>query len=142
MARAPRRMALARSGASARSVAQLWSTPRSRGISPRCLCPTRSGPAHFAAAPKSSSKPPGTKPRAGQFPARNRIIAGLAEAVVVAEAAMRSGALITARLAREFGRALFAVPGSAGTDAYLRAGLAFPATSAMDTERVLAGGQP
>ncbi len=89
-----------------------------------------------------SEYPPGTKPRAGQFPARNRIIAGLAEAVVVAEAAMRSGALITARLAREFGRALFAVPGSPGTDAYLRAGLAFPATSAADIERVLAGGQP
>lgn len=89
-----------------------------------------------------SEYPPGTKPRAGQFPARNRIIAGLAEAVVVVEAAMRSGALITARLAREFGRTLFAVPGSPGTDAYLREGLALPATSATDIERVLAGGQP
>lgn len=85
---------------------------------------------------------PGTKPRAGQFPARNRIIAGVALAVVVVEAAMRSGALITARLARAFGRTLFAVPGSPGTDAYLRAGLALPATSAADIERVLAGGQP
>ncbi len=89
-----------------------------------------------------SEYPPGTKPRAGQFPARNRIIAGLAQAVVVVEAAMRSGALITARLARGLGRTLFAVPGSPGTDAYLRAGLALPATSAADIERVLAGGQP
>ena len=85
---------------------------------------------------------PGTKPRAGQFPARNRIIAGLAQAVVVVEAAMRSGALITARLGRECGRILFAVPGSPGTDAYLRAGHALPATTAADIERVLAGGQP
>ena len=85
---------------------------------------------------------PGTKPRAGQFPARNRIIAGLAQAVVVVEAAMRSGALITARLGREFGRVLFAVPGSPGTDAYLRAGHALPAINAADIERVLAGGQP
>jgi DNA processing protein len=89
-----------------------------------------------------SEYPPGTKPRAGQFPARNRIIAGLAAAVVVVEAAMRSGALITARLARAFGRTLFAVPGSPGADAYLRAGHALPASSAADIERVLAGGQP
>lgn len=89
-----------------------------------------------------SEYPPGTKPRPGQFPARNRIITGLVEAVVVVEAAMRSGALITARLAREFGRTLFAVPGSPGTDAYLRAGLAQPASCAADIERVLAGGQP
>jgi DNA processing protein len=89
-----------------------------------------------------SEYPPGTKPRAGQFPARNRIIAGLALAVLVVEAATRSGALITARLARQFGRPLFVLPGSPGTDAYLRAGLALPATSAADIERVLAGGQP
>ena len=87
-----------------------------------------------------SEYPPGTKPRAGQFPARNRIIAGLGLAVVVVEAAMRSGALITARLGRGLGRILFAVPGSPGTDAYLRAGHALPATSAEDIERVLAGG--
>ena len=89
-----------------------------------------------------SEYPPGTKPRAGQFPARNRIIAGLAQAVIVVEAALRSGALITAKLGRQYGKILFAVPGSAGTDAYLRAGLAMPATSAGDVERVLAGGQP
>lgn len=89
-----------------------------------------------------SEYPPGTQPRKGQFPARNRIIAGLAQAVIVVEAAMRSGALITARLSRSLGRLLFAVPGSPGTDAYLRAGHALPATSAADIERVLAGGQP
>jgi DNA processing protein len=88
-----------------------------------------------------SEYPPGTPPRAGQFPARNRIIAGLAGAVVVVEAAMRSGALITARLGRDLGRILFAVPGSPGTDAYLRAGLALRATSAAEIEHVLAGGQ-
>ena len=88
-----------------------------------------------------SEYPPGTPPRARQFPARNRIIAGLALAVVVVEAAHHSGALITARLGRSLGRMLFAVPGSPGTDAYLRAGLALPATSAADIERVLAGGQ-
>jgi DNA processing protein len=89
-----------------------------------------------------SEYPPGTKPRHGQFPARNRIIAGLAQAVIVVEAAMRSGALITARLGRAYGRILFAVPGSPGTDATLRAGLALPATTAADIERALAGGQP
>jgi DNA processing protein len=86
-----------------------------------------------------SEYPPGTKPRAGQFPARNRIIAGLCEAVVVAEAAMRSGALITARLGRALGRILLAVPGSSGTDALLRAGHALPATSAEDVLAALAG---
>ena len=87
-----------------------------------------------------SEYPPGTPPRACQFPARNRIIAGLARAVIVVEAALHSGALITARLGHKLGRILFAVPGSPGTDAYLRAGLALPATSAADIERVLAGG--
>ncbi|MBN2577048.1 MAG: DNA-processing protein DprA [Deltaproteobacteria bacterium] len=86
-----------------------------------------------------SEYPPGTKPRAGQFPARNRIIAALGEAVVVVEAAQRSGALITASRARELGRVLLAVPGSSGTDALVRAGQALPVTSAVDVERALAG---
>ncbi|KQN97341.1 MULTISPECIES: DNA-processing protein DprA [Stenotrophomonas] len=59
-----------------------------------------------------SEYPPGTPARSGQFPARNRLLAALCLGTVVIEAAERSGALITARLAAEAGREVFAMPGS------------------------------
>jgi len=84
-----------------------------------------------------SEYPPGVEPAPWRFPARNRIVAGLAAATVVVEARERSGALITADLALEEGREVLAVPGeitaalSRGSNALLRAG-ATPATSVAD----------
>ena len=59
-----------------------------------------------------SEYPLGTPPLTGNFPKRNRLIAGLARATLVVEAALKSGSLITARLAVEQGKDVFAIPGS------------------------------
>lgn len=75
-----------------------------------------------------SEYPPGTEPNRYNFPARNRIISGMCAGVLVVEASPRSGSLITARLALDQGREVFAVPGSVysykcrGTNALLRSG--------------------
>ncbi len=80
---------------------------------------------------------PGVEPAPWRFPARNRIISGLAVATIVVEARESSGALITADLALDEGREVFAVPGeitsslSAGTHGLLRLG-ATPLTSSVD----------
>jgi DNA processing protein len=80
---------------------------------------------------------PGVEPAPWRFPARNRIIAGLAAVTVIVEARERSGALITADFALEDGREVFAVPGeitgtlSTGTNRLLRQG-ATPLTSTED----------
>lgn len=66
-----------------------------------------------------SEHPPGTTPRKHHFPRRNRILAALAHRVVVVEAATRSGALITAGVAGELGRDVWAVPGSVFSPASL-----------------------
>jgi len=84
-----------------------------------------------------SEMPLGYRPRAIDFPRRNRIIAGISLGVVVIEAAKRSGSLITARLANEAGRLVFAVPGSpldprsAGANSLLKNG-AIIASDASD----------
>ena len=89
-----------------------------------------------------SEFPPGTRPDAWRFPTRNRIIAALADVVLVVEAAVTGGALITAKIALEYGVPVFASPGdidrpaSAGTNALIRDG-AFPVFDGEDLAEVL-----
>ena len=90
-----------------------------------------------------SERSPGFSPRGKDFPRRNRLISGISLGVVVVEAAERSGSLITARLAGEQGREVFAVPGSpldprsAGTNNLLKQGACL-VTSARDVVETLA----
>jgi DNA processing protein len=89
-----------------------------------------------------SEFPPGTTPRARNYPRRNRVVAALSSAILVVEAARRSGALITAREGLAAGRDVLAVPGpidsatSAGTNQLIREG-AVPVTGCADVLEVL-----
>lgn len=85
---------------------------------------------------------PGIPPKVWHFPVRNRLVAGLADAVIVAECRPGSGALITADRARRLGRLVLAVPGSPGTNALLRAGAAVAVDSAAGVRAALAGARP
>ncbi len=84
-----------------------------------------------------SEYPPYAPPKKEHFPQRNRIVSGIADAVLAVEAPLKSGTLITARLAMEMGRTLFAVPGnifaknSKGTNMLIKNG-ALPATCGED----------
>jgi DNA processing protein len=87
--------------------------------------------------------PFGTKPDGPHFPSRNRIIAGLCDAVIVAEAAEKGGALITAEIANGYNREVFAVPGnisnaySVGCNNLIRSHKAHILTSVKDLEYIL-----
>ncbi|MFN4087919.1 MAG: DNA-processing protein DprA [Alphaproteobacteria bacterium] len=89
--------------------------------------------------------PLGTEPKARHFPRRNRVIAGLSAGVVVVEAALRSGSLLTARMAFDENREVFAVPGSPldprcrGANDLLRRRTAHLAEHAEDVVEVLRG---
>lgn len=91
-----------------------------------------------------SEMPPGAEPQASHFPRRNRLISGIALGVVVVEASAKSGSLITARLALEQGREVFAIPGSPldprshGPNGLIRQGATLT-ESAVDVIEVLGG---
>ncbi len=121
------------------TVAVLGSGPDRASVAPRTNC--RLAESLIAAGGALVSEyPPGTPPHKMSFPMRNRIIAGLCRAVLVIEAAARSGALITAAAALNYGREVLAVPGpitspaSAGTNDLIRQG----AAPALSAEQVLA----
>ncbi len=104
----------------------------------------------IAAGAAITEMPFGWEPRGRDFPRRNRLISGLALGVVVIEAARKSGSLITARLALEQNREVFAVPGSPldprseGTNALLKQGavLVTEAEDVLAVLRPIAGQQP
>jgi DNA processing protein len=107
---------------------------------PECAYPRRHRKLHEQVAERGvvlAEVPPGTAAERWSFPARNRIMAGLARMTLVVEAADPSGSLITAEFARDLGRAVAAVPGrvtarmAAGTNGLLRDG-AVPVTSTED----------
>ncbi|MCX5517477.1 DNA-processing protein DprA [Kaistia defluvii] len=108
--------------------------PENAALADRILA---SGGAHV------SEMPLGWEPRSRDFPRRNRLVAGMASGTVIVEAAQRSGSLITARLAAEQGRAVFAVPGSpldpraAGTNQLIKQG-AHLVTEAADVLEIVA----
>lgn len=107
-------------------------------------------PSHMEAARKMmvnggivSENPLGTKPDAHNFPARNRIIAGLADALVVVEAASKGGALITAEIANTYNKDVLAFPGnvgriaSEGCNSLIKSNKAHLITSINDLEYVM-----
>jgi DNA processing protein len=95
-----------------------------------------------------SDFPTGTRPDRENFPKRNRIIAGLADAVIVVEAAEKGGALITAELALSYNRDVFAVPGrmgdpmSMGCNALIRKNKAAIISKASDLSYYMAWEKP
>jgi DNA processing protein len=119
---------------SAAQAGALAAGARTLAVMPGSACrpyPARRRALHrrlVATAAAVSELPPGVEMRRWMFPARNRIIAGLAQMTVVVEAGSRSGALLTARYAREAGRSVAAVPGrvsspqAVGTNALLAEG--------------------